>query len=125
MAYADLINKAGKPIVPSADSFQAAAANADWTHAQGYYLILTDQQGDKSWPITGASFILLYSTPPDPAATDAALKFFDWAYKNGGKMAAELDYVPLPASLIQQVRATWKSQIKGVTLASASNAKQM
>jgi phosphate transport system substrate-binding protein len=125
MAYADLINKSGKAVTPNADSFQAAAASADWTHAKAYYLILTDQMGDRSWPITGASFILIYSTPPDPAATAAALKFFDWAYKNGGKMAADLDYVPLPASLIDQVRATWKSQIKGVALASVSNAKQM
>jgi phosphate transport system substrate-binding protein len=125
MAYADLINKSAKTVTPNADSFQAAAANADWTHAAGYYLILTDQMGDKSWPITGASFILIYSTPPDPVATAAALKFFDWAYKNGGKMAADLDYVPLPASLIDQVRATWKSQIKGVALARGSNAKQM
>ncbi len=125
LPYALLINKSGKSVTPNADSFQAAAASADWTHATGYYLILTDQSGDKSWPITGASFILIYSTPPDPAATAAALKFFDWAYKNGGKMAADLDYVPLPESLINQVRATWKSQIKGVTLASASGAKQM
>jgi len=116
MAHANLVNKSGKPVAPSADTFQAAAASADWAHAEGYYLILTDQAGEKSWPITGASFILLYSTPPDPAATSTALKFFDWAYKNGGKMAAELDYVPLPDSLIQQVRATWKSQIKGATM---------
>jgi phosphate transport system substrate-binding protein len=114
MAYADLINSSGKKVAPDAESFQAAAASADWSNAPGYHLILTNQAGDKSWPITGASFILVYSTPPDPAATAAALKFFDWAYKNGGKMAAELDYVPLPESLIKQVRATWKSQIKGV-----------
>jgi phosphate transport system substrate-binding protein len=115
MAYTDLTNTAGKKVAPDADSFQAAAANADWAHAPGYHLILTNQPGEKSWPITGASFILVYSVPPDPAATAAALKFFDWAYQNGGKMAAELDYVPLPASLIQQIRATWKAQIKGVT----------
>jgi phosphate transport system substrate-binding protein len=115
MAYADLINSAGKKVAPDADSFQAAAANADWERAPGYYLILTNQPGEKSWPITGASFILLYSVPPDPAATGAALKFFDWAYKNGGKMASDLDYVPLPESLIKQVRGTWKAQIKGVT----------
>ena len=114
MAYTDLINTAGKKVAPDADSFQAAAANADWAHAPGYHLILTNQPGEKSWPITGASFILVYSVPPDPAATGVALKFFDWAYQNGGKMAAELDYVPLPASLIQQIRATWKAQIKGV-----------
>src|SRR5450432_4208467 len=116
MAYADLINKAGKTVAPNAESFQAAAANADWKHAEGYYLILTDQAGPASWPITGTSFILVYAVPPDAAATGSALKFFDWAYRNGGKMAAELDYVPLPDALIQQVRATWKAQIQGVTL---------
>jgi phosphate transport system substrate-binding protein len=114
MAYTDLINGAGKKVVPDASSFQAAAANADWAHAPGYHLILTNQPGDKSWPITGASFILVYGNPPDPAATGAALKFFDWAYRNGAKMAADLDYVPLPDSLVKQVRETWKTQIKGV-----------
>ncbi len=114
MAYADLINFAGRKVAPDAEAFQAAAANADWAHAPGYHLILTNQPGDKSWPITGASFILLHSNPPDPAATAAALKFFDWAYKNGAKMAADLDYVPLPDSLVRQIRGTWKTQIKGV-----------
>src|SRR5499427_8770410 len=114
MAYAQLKNHDGKTVAPSAESFQAAAGNADWTHAPGYYLILTDQPGGGSWPITGASFILVYSNPPDPAATGAALKFFDWAFKNGAKMAAELDYVPLPDSLVSQIRNTWKTQIKGV-----------
>jgi phosphate transport system substrate-binding protein len=114
MAYTDLTNPAGRKVAPDADSFQAAAANADWAHAPGYHLILTNQPGEKSWPITGASFILLYRNPPDPAASAAALKFFDWAFRNGGKMAAELDYVPLPESLMQQIRATWKAQIKGV-----------
>jgi phosphate transport system substrate-binding protein len=114
MAYTDLINSAGKKVAPDAESFQAAAANADWAHAPGYHLILTNQPGEKSWPITGASFILVYSNPPDPAATGAALKFFDWAYRNGAKMASDLDYVPLPASLVNQVRGTWKTQIKGV-----------
>jgi phosphate transport system substrate-binding protein len=113
MAYTDLVNPAGKKVVPDADTFQAAAANADWARAPGYHLILTNQPGERSWPITGASFILVYSVPPEPAATAAALKFFDWAYRNGGKMAAELDYVPLPESLIKQIRATWKAQIKG------------
>jgi len=114
MAYADLVNNAGKVVAPEAASFQAAAANADWAHAPGYYLILTNQPGANSWPITGASFILVYATPPDPAATAAALKFFDWAYRNGAKMAQDLDYVPLPDSLVTQVRASWKSQIKGM-----------
>jgi phosphate transport system substrate-binding protein len=113
MAYTRLVNAAGKAVTPDAASFQAAASSADWAHAPGYYLILTNQPGDGSWPITGASFILVYSVPPDPTATAAALKFFDWAYKNGAKMAADLDYVPLPDTLIAQVRATWSSQIKG------------
>jgi phosphate transport system substrate-binding protein len=127
MAYCALINKAGKTVAPSAESFQAAAASADWAHAQGYHLILTDQAGEKSWPITGVSFILVYAVPPDPAATGEALKFFDWAYNNGAKMAAELDYVPLPESLIKQVRTTWQTQIKGAPgLASApADAKRM
>jgi phosphate transport system substrate-binding protein len=112
MAYAVLVNKAGKAVAPNAESFQAAAANGDWAHADSYYLVLTDQPGAGSWPITGASFILVYAMPPDPAATGQALKFFSWAYKNGGKMAADLDYVPLPAPLVAQVEATWKSQVK-------------
>jgi phosphate transport system substrate-binding protein len=114
MASVLLVNKDGKAVAPSADSFQAAASNADWTHAASYYLILTDQAGAKSWPITGASFILVYAQPQDVAATTEALKFFNWAYKSGTQMAAELDYVPLPEALIKQVRATWKSEIKGV-----------
>jgi phosphate transport system substrate-binding protein len=112
MAYALLINKAVQAVAPSAESFQAAASNADWAHADGYNLILTDQGGAHSWPITGASFILLYANPPDAAATAEALKFFAWAYKSGGPMAAQLDYVPLPASLTSQVQSTWKAQIK-------------
>jgi phosphate transport system substrate-binding protein len=126
MTYCDLVNSAGKTVAPSGESFQAAAASADWAHAPGYYLILTDQPGAGSWPITGASFILVYSVPPDATATGEALRFFDWAYRNGGKMAADLDYVPLPESLIKQVRATWKAEIKGVpAVASASDAKRM
>jgi len=126
MPYANLINKAGKAVSPNAESFQGAAANADWAHAAGYYLILTDQAGEKSWPITGASFILVYATPPDPTATGEALKFFNWAYDKGARMASELDYVPLPPSLIKQVRATWQGEIKGAPgLASAPAGKRM
>ncbi len=111
MSYARLVNKAGKSVDPSAESFQAAAANADWAHSDSYFVILTDQEGAKSWPITGASFILLYRQPADVAAVGAALKFFAWAFKDGGAMAAALDYVPLPAPLIAQVEATWASGI--------------
>src|SRR6202048_2680257 len=100
MAFALLTNKAGTTVAPSAESFQAAAANAEWAKADGFYMILTNQDGAKSWPITGASFILLYKHPEDAAPVLEALKFFAWAYKDGAKMAAELDYVPLPEPLI-------------------------
>ena len=111
MAYVLLTNKAGGVVAPNADSFQAAAANADWAKSDSYYLILTDQAGAKSWPITGASFILVYKQPDDAAAVNEALKFFSWAYKDGATMAAALDYVPLPAPLIAQVKKTWTSEI--------------
>src|SRR5271166_1820926 len=111
MAYALMTNKAGATVAPSAESFQAAAANGNWADADSYYLVLTDQAGAKSWPITGASFILLYKQPADPAPVDEALKFFAWAYQNGAGMASDLDYVPLPASLIAQVKKTWSTQI--------------
>ena len=111
MAFTLLTNKSGAAVAPSAESFQAAAANADWVKADSYYLILTDQAGAKSWPITGASFILLYKQPQDPAPVNEALKFFAWAYKDGASMAADLDYVPLPAPLIAQVKKTWTSEI--------------
>ena len=106
-----LINKSHHAVAPSAATFQAAAANADWAHSDSYYLILTDQSGATSWPITGASFILVYENPPDPVATGAALKFFAWSYQNGTQMAESLDYVPLPASLTKQVEHTWKTAI--------------
>jgi phosphate transport system substrate-binding protein len=111
MSYTMLINKSGKAVAPNAESFQAAAATADWASAEGYYLILTDQAGAKSWPITGASFILVYKQPEDAAAVAEALKFFAWAYKDGAGMAADLDYVPLPPSLIAQVKKTWTADI--------------
>jgi phosphate transport system substrate-binding protein len=111
MAYTALTNKSGSAVAPNAESFQAAAANADWARADSYYVILTDQAGAKSWPITGASFILVYKQPSDAAAVNEALKFFAWAYQDGASMAAELDYVPLPAPLIAQVKKTWTSQI--------------
>jgi phosphate transport system substrate-binding protein len=111
MAFTLLGNKSGAVVAPSAESFQAAAANADWAAADSFYLILTDQGGAKSWPITGASFILMYRQPPDPTAVNAALQFFAWAFKDGAPMASELDYVPLPAPLIAQVKKVWASAI--------------
>ena len=111
MSFTLLTNKAGYSVAPNSDSFQAAAGNADWAHSDSYYVILTDQEGAKSWPITGASFILLYKQPDDAVAVGEALKFFAWAYKDGGAMAAELDYVPLPAPLIAQVKASWAASV--------------
>ncbi|MGA8706953.1 MAG: phosphate ABC transporter substrate-binding protein PstS [Steroidobacteraceae bacterium] len=111
MTYARLVNKDGKLVAPDAKTFQAAAASADWAHAEGYYLILTNQAGPASWPITGASFILVHADGKD-SNTQAALKFFDWAYTQGQALAEGLDYVPLPANVIKLVEKTWQDSIK-------------
>ncbi|MDE0854465.1 MAG: phosphate ABC transporter substrate-binding protein PstS [Nevskia sp.] len=112
MAYTKMINKDGKAVEPDAASFQAAAANADWANAPAFYLILTNQPGATSWPITGASFIIVYKKPDDAAALGEALKFYDWAFKNGQKAAEELDYVPLPAKVVELVEASWKANVQ-------------
>jgi phosphate transport system substrate-binding protein len=111
MAHAQLINKEGQFVQPEMASFQAAAAYADWKNAPGFYQILTDQPGKKSWPITGASFILIYKQQGDAEKGLQVLKFFDWAYKNGGKLAEELDYVPMPDSVVKLIEAAWQNQI--------------
>jgi len=104
----NLVNHAGKTVAPTADTIMAAAGGADWANAPGFYMILTDSAGDKSWPIAGATFILIPKQPKDGAAATEALKFFDWAYKNGGKMAQDLDYIPMPSSVVTQIEASWK-----------------
>jgi len=111
MTYAKLINHDGKTVAPEARTFQAAAANADWERAQGYYLILTNQPGAASWPLTGASFILMHADGKDPN-TAPALKFFDWAFKSGQPLAESLDYVPLPANVLKLVEKTWQDSLK-------------
>jgi phosphate transport system substrate-binding protein len=108
----DMINKDGKTVAPNAAAFQAAAAHADWEHAEGFYVILTDQTGPESWPIAGATFILIHKQPPEPAAAGEALKFFDWAYAKGGKMAEDLDYVPMPAKVVTAIKKVWANEIK-------------
>jgi phosphate transport system substrate-binding protein len=113
MAFVRLLNRDGKAVVPESGSFQAAAANADWAKAPGYYLILTNQPGAASWPITGASFILMHANAADAASSKEALKFFAWAYASGGPMAAELDYVPIPEKVVKLVETTWTTSIKG------------
>jgi phosphate transport system substrate-binding protein len=111
LTYADLINKAGKLVAPTADAFQAAAANADWSNAPGFYMILTDQPGDKSWPLTAATFILMYKKPADVAASNDALKFFTYAYDKGADAAKSLDYIPMPDNVIALVKAMWAKDI--------------
>ncbi len=112
LTYTALINKAGKVVQPGGASFQAAAANADWASAPGYHVILTDQPGEASWPITAATFILMYSEPSDKTASAEAIKFFKWAFEKGGVMAEELDYIPMPESVVKQIEKTWTSEIK-------------
>ncbi|MBS0529805.1 MAG: phosphate ABC transporter substrate-binding protein PstS [Proteobacteria bacterium] len=114
LAYTALINKAGKTVQPTSEAFQAAASNADWVHAPGYYLILTDQPGEKSWPIVASTFILMHKVPADKAATAEALKFFGFAFDKGGKMAEDLDYVPMPANVIDLIRKTWSADVKAM-----------
>ena len=112
MTYTKMANKDGKVVAPTSETFQAAASNADWAKAAGYYEILTNEPGAKSWPITASSFILLPKQPQDPAATAEALKFFAWAFANGGKAAEELDYIPLPANVVALIKKTWATEIK-------------
>jgi phosphate transport system substrate-binding protein len=107
-----MINKDSKVVAPNAASFQAAAANADWVKADSFYVILTDQPGAASWPIAGATFIIVYKQPQDPAAVAEALKFFAWAYTKGGRMAEELDYVPMPGNVVSAIQKVWTAEIK-------------
>ncbi len=110
LSHAMLKNTAGHFVAPSDTSFKAAAAGADWNKS-AFYEILTNQSGKDSWPITGATFILMHKVQDKPAQAAEALKFFAWAYKNGAGMADELDYVPLPDSLVKLIQTSW-SQIK-------------
>ncbi len=107
-----LKNRDGGYVDPSSKTFQAAAANADWTHAKEFYMVLTNQPGKDSWPITGASFILMYKKQVEPNTAKAVLKFFDWAYHNGSKMAQNLDYIPMPANVVELVEKTWHNDIR-------------
>lgn len=110
MTYALMQNAAGKFVAPDDSAFKAAAAGADWS--KSFYQILTNQPGAQSWPITGATFILMHKVQDKPAQAATVLKFFEWAYKNGDKTAESLDYVPMPASVKAQVEKLWATQIK-------------
>ncbi len=110
--YALMQNRDGQFVAPEAETFAAAAAGADWSAAPGFGISLTNQPGAQSWPITGATFILMHREPKDPKAAAEAVRFFDWAFKNGDKMALDLDYVPLPDKVVEQVRQQAFGQIK-------------
>jgi phosphate transport system substrate-binding protein len=112
MTYTKMVNKDGKTVAPTSEAFQAAAANADWNSAPGYGLILANQPGTESWPMTAATFILMPKQPPDPVAAAEALKFFAWAYAKGDKMAEELDYVPMPNKIVGEIEKVWASEMK-------------
>ena len=114
MNTAQMKNRDGQFVKADDVSFKAAAAGAHWDKAPGFYEILTDEPGKESWPISGATFILMHKAQEKPETGKEVLNFFDWAYDNGGKLAADLDYVPLPENVVKLIRAAWKAQIKDV-----------
>ena len=114
MSYGSVKNKDGEFVLPDDETFKSAAAGADWAKAPGMYMILTDQPGKSAWPITGASFILMHTRQDKPDSAQGVIKFFDWAFKNGGAMATELEYVPMPDSVVKLIQSEWKGKIKDV-----------
>ena len=112
MTYLSLQNAAGNWVLPSAESFAAAAASADWAGAKDFNLVITNAPGPDAWPITATNFILMHKQAKDPARAQHARDFFKWAYENGQAQASALDYVPLPADLVQQVEAYWAAEFK-------------
>jgi phosphate transport system substrate-binding protein len=111
LTFTSMVNKAGKTVAPTMEAFQAAAANADWS-VPGFYQILANQPGDASWPMTAATFILMYKKPVNVAASNDALQFFKWAYEKGGKMAQGLDYIPMPDNVVKLVVAMWEKDVQ-------------
>jgi phosphate transport system substrate-binding protein len=112
MAYTQVKNRDGKFVEPNQESFQAAAANAEWAKAEDFYLVITDAPGAKSFPIAATTFVLMYKQPKDPASTKAVLDFFKWSLEHGQAQAKALDYVPLPETLVKQIEAHWAAKIK-------------
>jgi phosphate transport system substrate-binding protein len=112
LSHTQLRNKEGVDLQPSDDVFKAAAANAEWNKTPGFGVVLTDGAGKQSWPITGVSYILMHKAQADAEKGKEVVKFFDWAFKNGAPAAAELDYVPMPASVVKQVQDAWKANLK-------------
>jgi phosphate transport system substrate-binding protein len=112
MAHAKLKNHDGAFVDPTDDSVQAAAKGADWAHALGFYVVLTDQAGQAAWPITGASFVLVHRQQKDGDTGRAVLRFFDWGYRKGGAAAKELGYIAMPRSVVDLVEKTWEKELK-------------
>lgn len=112
LTHVQLKNRAGNYVSPTKESFTAAAANADWENAPGFHVVLVNQHGAESWPITGASFIILHKAQPNKATAQAMLNFFDWCYKHGKDIALGLDYVPMPDNVVSIVEGLWKAQIR-------------
>lgn len=113
MSHVLLKNREGHFVAPTIESFQSAASHADWLNTPGFYMVLTDQPGKDSWPITGASFILMYKTQKDQHLAEAMLNFFDWCYtdKEAIAIAEKLHYVPIPEAVVQEVQAVWKTSV--------------
>lgn len=112
LTYTKLQNKDKVFVEPSAETFMSAAAGADWKNTPGYAVILTDQAGKETWPIAGATFILVYKNADNCANAKAVLEFFDWSYKNGAEMAKSLDYVPIPKDVYEVMEGAWAKDIK-------------
>ncbi|MHB9028124.1 MAG: phosphate ABC transporter substrate-binding protein PstS [Candidatus Latescibacterota bacterium] len=112
MNHTLLQNSAGEFVSPTIESFQAAAANADWKSAPGFYMVLTNQPGKTSWPITGASFILIYKSQKDAKVAKDMLTFFDWCFRKGNDIARSLYYVPMPETVVKQVEDMWAKEVK-------------
>ena len=112
LTHVKLENRAGNFVTPSQETFEAAAAGADWENTPGYSVVLTDQAGEKAWPIAGATFILVHKNPGNCANAKEVLKFFDWAYRNGAEMATSLDYVPIPEDVYAIMEKTWAEEIR-------------
>lgn len=108
MTYTDMVNKDGKRVAPTSEAFAASAEGADWSSQPGFGVILANQPGAESWPMTAATFILMHKAPQNPQDAAVALKFFDWAYANGDEMADELHYIPMPDAVVSQVKEAWK-----------------
>src|SRR5262249_45465221 len=112
LTYTKMFNKAGKTVEPTSATFQAAAANANWDSVPGYGVILANQPGAESWPMTAATWILMYKKPQDPAAAAEALKFSAWSYEKGAKMAKKLNYIPMRKKFVDRVKKTWANGVR-------------